>query len=156
MNAFIRRAAALVLLGFAAVAHADVTVYRGIDYKNATYAKVNDSQWRVDSDGISTFELANFSSPTKRCMVSFVILDVNSKPAQGTRGQIQNMPPGYVAEYTPDYGAGHWSLKAPVGVGDAALKAAVTEYVIAQQVAQVNTTYTGTAKSTCTTPTEPN
>ena len=128
-----------------------------MDRKNATYAKINDSQWRVDPDGVSTFELANFSAPTKVCQVTFVIVGVNSMPLQGTTGQVQNMPMGYVGEYTPQHGGpGHWSIQGPPGTSNAALQSAITAYVIAQQVAARNPTYTGGSNSLCLTPAAPN
>jgi hypothetical protein len=147
---------AVTLLG-GALAFADVTVFRGIDKKNATYAKVNDGQWRVDPDGVSTFEDPPFSAPTKACKASFVVLGVNSRPAQGTRGQIQNMPTGYEAEYTPQHGGvGHWSIQGPNGTPNAVLQTAITQYVIAQGAASVNASYTGKNPSACTTPGAPN
>lgn len=157
MNIFMRIVAGLALLGLVAAAPADVTVYRAVDYKNATYAKINDGQWRIDPDGLSTFELPNFNVPGKRCMVSFVIEGVTSMPAQGTQGQIQNMPPGFIGEYTPQHGGpGHWSLQGPMGTPNAVLQTAITTYVIQNAAAQVNPTYTGGNQSTCTTPNAPN
>lgn len=132
---------------------AQVTVYRGTDKKNATDARINNSQWRIDQDGMSTFEGPDFDIRDKRCKVSFLILNVNSRPAQGTTGQVQNMPPGYVGVYTPQLGGdGHWSIQAPLGTVNATLQQAITAYVIAHQVASVNTTYTGKSRSQCRTP----
>jgi len=136
---------------------AQVTVYRGTGRGNAAYATINDSQWRIDPDGMSTFEGPNFNVPEKRCKVSFVILGVNSLPPQGTTGQVQGMPTGYVGEYTPQHGGnGHWSIRAPAGTVDATLQQAITTYVIAQQVASINNTYTGGRRSRCQTPAAPN
>lgn len=157
MNIFMRIVAGLALLGLVAAAQAQVTVYRATDYKNNTYAKISDGQWRIDPDGLSTFELAYFNVPAKRCMVSFVILGVASLPPQGTQGQVQNMPPGFIGEYTPQHGGpGHWSLQGPPGTPAPVLQAAITAYVIQNAAAQRNPTYTGTNQSTCTTPNAPN
>jgi hypothetical protein len=101
------------------LALADVTVFRGVDRKNATFAKINNAQWRIDADGLSTFEEQAFGEKGtgKPCQVYFVIEDVSSKPAQGTRGQIRDMPTGYMAEYTPQHGGeGHWSIQAPAEI----------------------------------------
>ena len=136
---------------------AQVTVYRATDRKNATYAKINDAQWRIDDDGLSTFELANFDVGNKPCRVSFVILGVSSQPLEGTTGQVQHMPQGYVGEYTPQHGGtGHWSIHGPAGTPQAILQQAITNYVIAQRVASVNTTYSGGSPSQCQTPAAPN
>jgi hypothetical protein len=135
---------------------AQVTVYRATDKKNAEYAKINDGQWRIDPDGLSTFEGPDFNMPNKPCKVFFVILGVTSHPAPGTIGQVQDMPIGYVGEYTPQFGLGHWSIHGPPGTPNATLQQAITAYVIAQQAASVNATYTGRSPSQCKTPAAPN
>jgi len=136
---------------------ADVTVFRAVHRKNATYAKINDAQWRIDSDGLSTFELAQFNVPAKPCQVSFVVVGVNSQPVQGTTGPIQYMPVGYIGEYTPQLGgAGHWSIHGPNGTPAATLQLEITTYVIAQLAAAVNPTYTGGSPSQCQTTNAPN
>ncbi len=75
----------------ASVALADVSVYRGLSRKNATYAKVRDSEFRVDDDGLSTFELNEFSANTKQCKLEFTVTGVDSKPDQDTEGNIDSM-----------------------------------------------------------------
>jgi len=141
---------------------AQVTVYRGTGRGNAAYATINDSQWRIDPDGMSTFEGPNFNVPEKRCKVSFVILGVNSLPPQGTTGQVQGMPTGYVGEYTPQHGGnGHWSIHGPPGTPNATLQATITEYVInrgniGRPVTAVNPLYGGGSPSQCQTPAAPN
>jgi len=138
-------------------ASADVTVFRATTYKNATYALVNDAQWRIDPDGLSTFEAAEFDVPDKRCQVAFVIEGVQSQPNPGTQGQVDGMPQGYVGEYTPQHGgAGHWSIHGPVGTLPDLLKALITANVIARQSAAQNAAYTGNRQSQCQTPAQPN
>jgi len=139
----------LLLCSFAI---ADVTVYRATDGKNKTYAKVADSQWRIDDDGLSTFELANFDVTNKACQITFVIKNVTSQPDPGTKGPVENMA-GYNGVYTPDLGGkGHWSIQAPNGTPAKAFQAAVTAYVIAYKVTGVNAKYSGGSKSKCETP----
>lgn len=139
----------LLLCSFAI---ADVTVYRATDRKNATYAKVADGQWRIDPDGLSTFELANFNVTTKACQITFVIQNVTSQPAPGTHGPVQNMA-GYNGVYTPEHGGdGHWSIQPPHGTSNAAFQAAVTAYVIAHVATGVNANYSGSSPSLCQTP----
>lgn len=141
---------------FCTPALADVTVYRAVDRKNATFAKIADNQWRIDDDGLSTFEAANFTVTNKACRVSFVIEGVASAPAEGTQGNIKNMQ-GYVGVYTPQHGGeGHWSIQAPTGTVAATAQTAITNYVIAQQVASVNAGYTGGSPSQCNTPAQAN
>jgi hypothetical protein len=140
----------LLLCSFAI---ANVTVYRATDRKNATYAKVADGQWRIDEDGLSTFELANFNVTNKACQITFVIQNVTSQPDPGTRGQVQNMAAGYIGVYTPEHGGvGHWSIQPPHGTSNAAFQAAVTAYVIAHGATGVNANYTGSNPSLCQTP----
>jgi len=141
---------------------AQLTVYRATDRKNATYARINDGQWRIDPDGMSTFEGPNFTAANKPCRVSIVILRVNSLPPQGTTGQVQGMPTGYVGEYTPQHGGnGHWSIHGPAGTVDATLQQTITEYVInrgniGRPVTAVNPLYAGGSRSQCQTPAAPN
>jgi len=138
-------------------AFADVTVYRAVANKNATYALINNSQWRIDDDGLSTFELANFSVTDKRCQVAFVITGVASSPVPGTEGPVQGMAEGFVGEYTPQHGGvGHWSIHGPHGTQPAALQAQITANVIARRAAARNASYTGSSNSLCQTPAAPN
>jgi hypothetical protein len=135
----------------------EVKVYRAVDYKNATYAKINDAQWRVDPDGVSTFEKDEFNVDNKACQVYFVIENVSSKPAPGTTGHIKNMPGAYLAKYTPEPDRpGHWSIPVPQGHTAEGLKSAITDYVIQQKVAEKNPNYKGSSKSQCQTPAQPN
>jgi len=141
---------------------AQVTVYRATDRRNAADARINDGQWRIDPDGMSTFEGPNFTAANKPCRVSFVILRVNSLPPQGTTGQVQGMPTGYVGEYTPQHGGnGHWSIHGPPGTPNATLQQTITEYVInrgniGRPVTAVNPLYGGGSPSQCQTPAAPN
>ncbi len=141
---------------------AQVTVYRADDRKGANFARINDGQWRIDPDGLSTFEGPNFNVANKPCRVSFVILRVTSLPAQGTTGQVQGMPTGYVGEYTPQHGGvGHWSIHGPPGTPAATLQQTITQYVIdrgkvGRAVTLVNALYAGHNPSACQTPAAPN
>jgi hypothetical protein len=138
-------------------ASADVTVYRATTYKNATYALVNDAQWRIDDDGLSTFEGPNFLVTDKRCQVAFVIEGVQSQPDPGTQGRVDGLPEGYVGEYTPQHGGeGHWSIHGPADTPPATLKALITANVIARRSAAQNQGYTGSSRSLCQTPLQPN
>ncbi|TMJ17576.1 MAG: hypothetical protein E6G92_14815 [Alphaproteobacteria bacterium] len=138
-------------------APADVTVYRATTYKNGTFALVNDAQWRIDADGLSTFELANFAVTNKRCQVAFVIEGVQSQPDAGTQGPVDGLPDGYVGEYTPLHGGeGHWSIHGPAETLPATLKALITANVIARRSAARNQGYAGRSQSLCETPLQPN
>jgi hypothetical protein len=138
---------------FSTLATADVNVFRAIDRKNATYAKVADAQWRIDEDGLSTFEAANFIVPGKPCKVRFTVVGVNPPFNQGDQGPIHNMA-GYIGVYSPQHGGlGHWSItKDPAP----AVPAEITNFVIANNAAEVNVGYTGGSPSQCLTPAQPN
>ncbi|MDK2123374.1 hypothetical protein [Parachitinimonas caeni] len=154
---FVIATAVLGSLLLSATAWADVEVYRGINRRNATYAQVNNAQWRVDPDGVSTFENARFSAPQKPCRARFIILGVNAMPAPGIAGQIAFMPEGYRGVYTPEHGGeGHWSLQAPAGTDNDAFKLALTAYVIERHATEVNDTYNGGHPSHCASPEVPN
>ncbi|MCP3750879.1 hypothetical protein [Pseudomonas sp. SBB6] len=130
------------------LAFANVDIFRAVDRKNTTYAKVADSQWRIDPDGLSTFELPNLNVNNKACKVRFTVVGVASKPAAHTQGNILNMA-GYIGVYTPEYGEGHWSITRTAG---AALPADITAYVLGNNAASINTGYTGSSTSQCLTP----
>ncbi len=136
----------------ASAAQADVTVYRGLQRKNATYAKVNDNQFRIDDDGLSTFEAAEFAgnATTRQCKLALTIEGVVSKPNEGTtQGDITGMA-GYQGTYTPEYGGdGHWSI-AKTGGGTTA--GDFTTYALADGHISVNAGYTGGSASLCDTP----
>ncbi len=77
------------------VARAGVDVYRGLSRKNTTYAKVRPSEFRIDPDGLSTFEAGNFTSTSKPCKLEFTVQGVQSQPNTDTYGPIHQMPEGY-------------------------------------------------------------
>lgn len=135
------------------LAKADVTIYRGIDNKNATYAKVADGQWRIDEDGMSTFELTQLPN-NKPCMAAFRVIGPDSQPNEGDHGIIGGLYP-YWAVYTPSLGGvGHWSLQREIN--PPALPAEITAYVIQSQATAKNPNYTGSTRSKCDTPDKAN
>lgn len=135
-------------------ARADVSVYRGLQRKNATYAKVADAQFRIDDDGLSTFEAAEFgpNSTTRQCKLEFVIEGVDSQPAAGTHDNIASMA-GYQGTYSPALGgAGHWSIGNTADVANTSA-ADFTAYALANAARiTVNAAYTGNSNSQCNTP----
>lgn len=132
---------------------ADVMIYRGIDNKNATYAKVADNQWRIDDDGMSTFELAQLPG-NKPCMAAFHVVGPGSQPTPGIHGIIAGFYP-YGATYTPNLGgAGHWSLQREID--PPARPAEITAFVIQSRATAKNPNYVGKTNSQCLTPDAPN
>ncbi len=137
----------------ASVALADVSVYRGLQRKNATYAKVATAQFRIDNDGLSTFEAAQFATKatTRQCKLQFTIEGVNSQPNDGTQGDIDSMA-GYQGTYTSNLGGtGHWSIKNTNRTNDDMAQDFV-DYAIATQRITVNADYAGGSASRCDTP----
>lgn len=134
-------------------ASANVAIYRVIDAKNATYAKVADAQWRIDPDGMSTFEQAQLPG-NKRCMAFFTVVGPGSQPNQGDHGIIAGFYP-YQGTYTPNLGGvGHWSLQREIN--PPAQPGEITAYVIQNAATAVNPNYQGSNKSQCKTPDAPN
>ena len=80
-----------------------LTVFRGL---NGT----NPSAFRVDDDGVSVFEIPlddyKFNLPI---LASFEGEKVAGVIAEITEPALQ----GGIAEYTPQFGDGHWSLRFP-------------------------------------------
>jgi len=141
---------AVVSFGIAE-AQADVNVYRALGRKNATYAKVNDDQFRVDDDGLSTFEAAEFTVTNKQCKLVFVIKDVESKPEQDTEGTIEGME-GYKGIYTPQHGGeGHWSIINSDKTKEE-MQADFTTYALSGGNISQNAGYTGGSACQCQTP----
>lgn len=137
----------------ASVALADVSVYRGLQRKNATYAKVATAQFRIDNDGLSTFEATQFATgaTSRQCKLKFTIVGVNSLPNDGTHGNINSMP-GYEGTYTSNLGgAGHWSIK-NTNVTDQQMAQDFVAYAIATQEITINADYAGGSASHCNTP----
>jgi len=130
---------------------ADVTVYRALARKNTTYAKVKDSEFRIDDDGLSTFEGNEFVVTNKQCKLEFTVEGVDSKPETGTSGNIEGME-GYKGTYTPEFGEGHWSL----ANSDGTVAGDFTAYALTGGKISVNGGYTGGSQSACETPDEPN
>jgi len=139
------------------VALADVSVYRGLQRKNATYAKVATGQFRIDDDGLSTFEAAQFATKatTRQCKLQFTIEGVSSQPDNGTQGDINSMD-GYKGTYSPNLGGtGHWSIKNANRTDDEMAQDFVN-YAITTQRITVNAHYAGSSASNCNTPDAPN
>lgn len=141
----------LVLFG-ASAAQADVVVYRGLPRKNATYAKVRDSEFRIDEDGLSTYEAAEFAlkATTRQCKLAFTIEGVASKPEDGTHGVVTGME-GFTGTYSPNLGdeteEGHWSVNA-----DGAAQVSFSNHALVDGNLSVNAGYTGNSNSLCNTP----
>lgn len=152
-----RRSLIVILCAaFSPQAVADVTIYTAVSRKNATFAQINNNQWRIDPDGQSSNENPAMLSTTKQCKVSFVVLGVGSQPQfpDPVQGAVQNMPQGTTATYTPQFGAGHWSINGPNNnIGFPNL---ITQYVIDNPVVSVNADYAGKSPSKCQRPTAPN
>ena len=94
-----------------------IITYRGLDgdFRNGVYIKpiYSPSQFRVDSDGVSTFELA-FLPGNKPYSVGFNIT-IHTYKYPGITGQILGLPE-CGATYTPDLGGeGHWSINCSGG-----------------------------------------
>jgi hypothetical protein len=91
-----------------------VISYRGLDgekSKNRTYYRrpqTNPGQFRLDPDGVSTFELA-YLPGNKPYAVGFRI-QVEGLTRPGSIGPILNIPFSCTGTYTPQYGEGHWSI----------------------------------------------
>jgi len=83
----------------------------------------------------------------------FTVVGVNPPFNQGDQGPIHNMA-GYIGVYSPQHGGlGHWSItKDPAP----AVPAEITNFVIANNAAEVNVGYTGGSPSQCLTPAQPN
>ena len=80
-----------------------LTLYRGL---NGT----NPSAFRVDIDGVSVFEM-----PLKDYKYNLPIRAVyKGEKMPGTVAKLkEDLLPGGIAEFTPQFGKGHWSLKFP-------------------------------------------
>jgi RHS repeat-associated protein len=91
-----------------------VISYRGLDgekSKDRTYYRrpqTNPGQFRLDPDGVSTFELA-YLPGNKPYAVGFRI-QVEGLTRPGSIGPILNIPFSCTGTYTPQYGEGHWSI----------------------------------------------
>lgn len=94
-----------------------LTLFRGL---NGT----NPSAFRVDADGVSVFEseLANykFNLPIR-------VVYAGEKTAGTVARLIETALPAAIAEYTPQYGEGHWSLRFP-GLDRAQTKEALSRF----------------------------
>ena len=80
-----------------------LTLYRGL-------SGTNPSAFRVDDDGVSVFE-APLADHKFNLPIRAVYRD---EKVAGTMAEIvEPMLQGGVAEYTPQFGDGHWSLRFP-------------------------------------------
>ncbi|MBA3600147.1 MAG: hypothetical protein H0W45_02745 [Acidobacteria bacterium] len=80
-----------------------LTLYRGL---NGT----NPSAFRVDEDGVSVFEN---SLPDYKYNLPIRAVYQSEKVAGVIAQVIEPMLKSGIAEYTPQFGAGHWSLRFP-------------------------------------------
>ncbi len=80
-----------------------LTLYRGL---NGT----NPSAFRVDQDGVSVFEN---SLPDYKFNLPIRAVYQGEKVAGVVAQIVEPMLKGGFAEYTPQFGAGHWSLRFP-------------------------------------------
>lgn len=80
-----------------------LTLYRGL---NGT----NPSAFRVDEDGVSVFENP---LPDYKFNLPIRALYQDEKVAGTIAEIIEPMLQGGIAEYTPQFGEGHWSLRFP-------------------------------------------
>jgi hypothetical protein len=109
-------AVALAVTG-TALAH-DYTIYRALSGNvNATPCvtgpKTNPGEFRIDADGLSTFQDGVALLAAKAYRLRFLVQNApNDPPVQGDTGTVANVNGfAYTATYTPDQGgAGHWSL----------------------------------------------
>lgn len=94
-----------------------LTLYRGL---NGT----NPSAFRVDDDGSSVFE-----NPLPAYKFNLPIRAVyQDEKVAGTIAEIiEPLLPGGIAEYTPQYGEGHWSLRFPA-MEKQAIKILLSQY----------------------------
>ncbi len=79
------------------------TLYRGL---NGT----NPSAFRVDEDGVSVFE---HPLPDYKYNLAIRVARRNEKTVGTIAEIIEPMLKGGIAEYTPQFGEGHWSLRFP-------------------------------------------
>ncbi|MCY7375154.1 MAG: hypothetical protein LH472_04190 [Pyrinomonadaceae bacterium] len=80
-----------------------LTLYRGL---NGT----NPGAFRVDEDGISVFEN---SLPDYKYNLPIRVLYRNEKVSGAIAEIIEPLLEGGIAEYTPQFGDNHWSLRFP-------------------------------------------
>jgi hypothetical protein len=101
-----------------AFAH-DFTIYRGLGGNVnktpcVTGPKTSPSEFRIDPDGLSTFQSNVALDTSKPYRVGFLVTGApNDPPVQGDTGSVANVNGyTYTATYSPQLGgAGHWSLK---------------------------------------------
>jgi hypothetical protein len=149
--AFTAAAVLSALLGVVPAA-ADVTSYRALNGKTKNDARSPDgkcwngaqtspSQFRIDDDGLSTFEDSSNFDSTRPYRVGFVISGVAHCDAHttGSGGAVQSMH-GYLGTCTPAFGDGHWSLDNE-GVSENQKKQDFSDY--SQDRAQRNPRYAG-------------
>lgn len=108
---------ALAVTGSALAQH-NFTVYRALDGKVGgggcvTGPATNPGQFRIDADGLSTFQDGVALLATKAYRLRFQVQDAPNDPPQALdHGTVAGMA-GYTATYTPQFGVGHWSLDNP-------------------------------------------
>lgn len=116
---FAALAFALAMAG-SAFAH-DFIVYRGLNGNVngtpcVTGPKTNPGEFRIDPDGLSTFQADVALDASKPYRVGFQVTGApNDPPVQGDQGTTMVNNLAYTATYTPQFGGrGHWSLINPL------------------------------------------
>jgi hypothetical protein len=82
--------------------------YRGVDGNPGCQSglSLGPSAFRLDPDGVSTFERPNQGS-LKPCLVPFAFQVPSRSP--GATGPVSGLPQ-CTATHTPQFGNGHWSI----------------------------------------------
>ena len=100
-----------------------ISVYRGLDgdpSKDKTYfkgAKYSPSQYRVNADGVSMFEL--YALPGNKPYAVQFDIELHQPRTLGATGLVSGLP-GCSGTYTPEHGGeGHWSINCLAGTQDA-------------------------------------
>lgn len=116
------------------------TIYRGVDANsNNGKAKLSPSQFRFNPD-MSTFNAATYVTIAKDCWYTFTVtVNEDPPPAVGHSGQVNELPPGYIATFDNDP-PGHWSVAHPANVTADAAKVVVAQYAQANRGNLVNGT----------------
>lgn len=136
--------ALLALCARAALAH-DYTVHRAlrglVRVDCVSGPEITEATFRIDEDGLSTFQEGADLRASDAYRVAFLVEDVASNPPQeGEAGTVQGMLL-WTGTFTPSIAAHHWSLKKP-GASKNAMKRELVAYANAGHVSR-NPDYNG-------------
>lgn len=107
-------------------------IWRGSRYSPEQVATLPgntlDAEWRIDPDGLSTFE--NPPGTPHPYALGFSLL-LPGKKHEGIEATILDedlTEAGFVARYTPEHGDGHWSVYSILGLSKTQSKRAISRY----------------------------